>query len=125
MTVATATVKGGFWEQYGSSVSSISGKGTRRIAAIWLAKKSNMPLRQLMRALDGVVPGSAATKTLVRVANSTELGGVRAVETETLINRNTAAGDVTAINADVLSLSTRTYNGSPVANGDRNPLGTR
>lgn len=126
MTAVTATVKGGFWEQYGSSFTSISGKGFgRMMVAKILAKKGNMALRELMETLDGVVAGSAASKTLRRVVAATELGGVRAIETETLISRNSAAGDVTTINADLLTLSTRTYDSTPVANGDLNPLGTR
>lgn len=126
MTAVTATVKGGFWEQYGSSFTSISGKGFgRMMVAKILAKKGNMALREIMETLDGVVAGSTASKTLARVANSTELGGTRSIETETLVSRATVAGDVTAINADLLTLSTRTYDSTPVVNGDLNPLGTR
>lgn len=126
MAQATATVLGGFWEV--NSVASLTqiGKGSaRRLIAQLLDGKSSMPLRQLMRTLDGVVAGSTATKALGRVANSSELGGARTVESETLISRATVAGDITIINADVLSLSARTYVGSPVANGDGNPLGYR
>lgn len=125
-TLATAQVKGGFWAQYATSFSSISGKGfARRMIAQLLGKKQNMALREIMETLDGVAAGSTAQKTYTRVANSTELGGVRTVETQTLVNRATVAGDVTIINADLLTLSTRTYDPTPVANGDGNPLGTR
>lgn len=127
MAQATATVLGGFWPA--NSVSSLTqiskGSARRRVAEI-LAGKSAMPLRALMLALDGVAPGATATKTLARIANNTELGGKRTIETETLISRATTAGDVTAINADVLSLTARTTSGSsPVANKDLNPLGYR
>lgn len=122
----TVTVKGGFWEQYGSTFTLLAGKGPlRRMAAMALSRKSTMPIRHNLRILDGAVAGSTSTKNLARVANSTELGGVRTIETEALVNRATTAADVTETKADLLSLSTRTYNGSPVANGDKNPLGTR
>lgn len=124
---ATATVLGGFWPQNSvSTLTQVSGRGSaRRLAARALGQKGVMSLRELMETLDGVVAGSAASKALARVVASSELGGVRAIENETLISRNSAAGDVTTINADILTLSTRTYTASPVANGDHNPLGTR
>jgi hypothetical protein len=125
---ATATVKGGFWEinAVPSLVSSSGRSWGRYQAAKVLAKKGLMALRATMRALDGVAPGAAATKTLARIENNAELGGKRVIETETLINRVTVAGDVTEINADVLSLSTRTtFGASPKPNLDQNPLGTR
>lgn len=127
MAQATATVLGGFWPTNGVSSMTQYGKGgQRRIIAEILNKKSNLALRALMVALDGVAPGAATAKTLTRVANSTELGGVRTIETETLINRVSAAGDVTNINADLLTLTTRTtFGSSPVANKDLNPLGYR
>lgn len=124
---AVATVKGGFWPTNGvSSLSQISGVGPqRRRVAQALGKKSLMDLREIMETLNGAAAGSAASKTYTRVAAAEELGGVRAIETQTLIGRNTTAGDVTEINADILTLSTRTYTPSPVANLDGNPLGTR
>lgn len=129
MTIgATATVKGGFWPTNGvTSLGSISGKGPwRRRIAMALDSKGLLDQRALMLALDGVVPGSLASKTYGRVQNSVELGGKRVVEAETIISRNTAAGDVTEINADFLTMTTRTsYGASPVANKDGNPLGTR
>jgi hypothetical protein len=55
-----------------------------------------------------------------------ELGGVRATEAINLINRATVAGDVTEINADILSVTTRTtFGASPPSNKDGNPLGYR
>lgn len=125
---ATATVKGGFWpENVVPSLVSISGRGFGRFRiAQRLATKSMRALRATMLALDGVVAGSAATKTNSRIAADVELGGKRTIETETLINRNTVAADVTEINADLLTLTTRTtFGASPPANKDLNPLGTR
>lgn len=127
-TGATATVKGGFYPTNGvSSLGSISGKGPwRRRVAQWLDGYGALDQRALLLALDGVAPGGTASKTLGRIANDTELGGKRVVETNTFINRATVAGDVTELNADLLTLTTRTSKGaSPVANKDGNPLGTR
>ena len=125
---ATASVKGGFWEY--NAVPSLTGVATtnaqKRRAAQALATKGSMGLREIMETLDGVVAGSTAAKTLTRIASSDELGGVRAVETETLVNRATTAADVTEINSDILSLTSKTtFGSSPVANGDGNPLGFR
>lgn len=126
MAGATATVLGGFFEANGVSNLTQHGRGANRhMVAQLLAAKGNLAMRQLMRTLDGVVAGSVATKNYGRVVASSELGGVRATENVALVNRATVAGDVTTINADLLSLSSRTYNNSPVANGDGNPLGYR
>lgn len=127
-TGATAQVKGGFWPQNGvSSLVSASGKGSqRRQIAQLLGRKSLMDQRELLETLDGVVAGSAAVKTLSRIEANVELGGKRVVETETIINRNTVAGDVTELNADFLTLTSRTsFGASPKPNLDGNPLGTR
>lgn len=127
MGTATATVKGGFFEQYSASLAQVSttSAGKKR-AAQALAQKGQMSLRERMETLNGAASGSAASKTLARIEANSELGGVRTIETETLVSANTTAGDITEINEDVLALSTRTtFGSSPVANGDGNPLGTR
>lgn len=124
--MATATVKGGLFAQYGATLAQVDGRNSlRRMASMYLGKKSTFALRELMETLNGAAAGSAASKTLKRIENSTELGGRRTIETETLVSRNTASADETAIDADILSLSTRTYDPTPVANKDNNPLGTR
>jgi hypothetical protein len=106
---------------------SISGKDEgRRIIADKLGAYGQMKMRALMLALNGVAPGAAATKTLTRVAVSTELGGARAIETNTVISRVTTAADVAEITADYLTFTTRTSQGAtPKPNLDQNPLGTR
>jgi|SRR5882762_4457274 len=128
-SLATANVKGGlFGDSAGLlTLPSISGKSfNRTFAAKLLQTKSMLFLRSRMVALDGVVAGSNATKTFPQVEANSELGGKRAITITTLINRNTTSADVTEINADVLSLTTRTsFGASPVANKDGNPLGTR
>jgi hypothetical protein len=123
---ATADVKGGFWAQYAATLSQVSGINfARREAAKMLNKKGTYALRELMETLNGAAAGSAASKTLGRIEANSELGGVRVVETETLVGRNTASADETAIDHDILAFSANTYTASPVANGDGNPLGTR
>lgn len=123
MAGAVATVKGGFWPENGiNSLSQVGNSALRRRASQALGKKSTYALRELMETLNGAAAGSAASKTLSRVAASEELGGVRTIETETLVGRNTAAADESAIDADILSLSTKTYDPTPVANLDGNPL---
>lgn len=124
--MASATVKGGFWEQYGSSYTPIWGYGSaRRLMRMTLSSKAMFALREKMETLNGAAAGSTASKTLKRVVAAEELGGVRSVEDETFINTATVAGDVTQINNTVLALSSKTYDPTPVANGDGNPLGTR
>lgn len=126
MPGAIATVKGGFWETNGvSSLTQTAGRGSaRRRAAQWLDGKGSMAFRAIGSALNGAVAGGAASKTLSRVANSTELGGKRTIETETLISRVTVAGDITIANNDLFNLTSKTTMASP-ANKDLNPLGVR
>jgi len=124
MTVATATVKGGFWPTNGvGSLASMSGKGTRRRVAFWISRKGSYDDREILRTLDGAVPGTTATKTLTRVEANVELGGKRVIEVETLVNRATTAADVTETKADFLSLSARTTKAAQV-NLNRSPLGS-
>lgn len=127
MVDAVATVKGGLFEQFSPTLSQVSTtRAAKRRASMALAQKGQMSLRERMETLNGAAAGSAASKTLSRVAASEELGGVRTIETETLVSANTTSGDVTEINEDILARSTRTtFGNSPIANGDGNPLGTR
>jgi hypothetical protein len=124
---ATATVKGGMWPEVGvSSLTQVqgTGPGRRRISQNF-SKKGLRKFRELAETLNGVVAGSAALQTNGRVEHNTELGGKRTIESESLINRVSAAGDVTVLTADFYSsLTSRTTMASP-ANLDGNPLGTR
>jgi hypothetical protein len=53
-------------------------------------------IRELMDTLLGTAAGGTAALTQARVQHDlNELGGLRVVETQTLINRATVAGDVT------------------------------
>jgi hypothetical protein len=124
---AVATVKGGLFEQYGTTLTQVQGTGpARRRVAQALSQKGQLALREIAETLDGVVAGSTASKTYSRVEANEEQGGVRVIETQSLVNRATTANDVTEINSDLLSLSSRTtFGSSPPANLDGNPLGTR
>jgi hypothetical protein len=125
---ATATVKGGLHETLGvMTLTQVQGRapGLIRIARQALGKKSLRALRELATTLNGVAAGQAASAVNARIVASSELGGKRAVESEHLVNRNTAAGDVTELNDYLFTYSSKTYDPTPVANGDGNPLGTR
>ena len=122
-----ATVLGGFFPANGvSTLSTIETTSAprRRISQLF-SDKGMRALRRTLRTLNGVVAGSVATETQTRIKADEDLSGKRTVETETLISRATTAADVTDITADLLTLSTKTYTASPVANLDGNPLGTR
>ena len=123
-----ATVKGGFWPENGVATlntAHTTGPHRRRIQQQF-SKKGNRYWRELATTLNGVAAGAAASETQTRIAASAELGGVRAIETETLLSRVTVAQDVTDLNADFFSpLMNKTYDSTPPANLDGNPLGTR
>jgi hypothetical protein len=127
-SIATATVLGGFFPVNGvNSLSSMSGEdGQRRGIAQFFSDQGLLAVREVAFALVGAAPGATATKTRTRVAPSTELGGLRAIETVNLVNRVTTAADVTEIKNDFLRFSTRTtFGATPPSNLDQNPLGTR
>lgn len=129
--LATATVLGGFWAQNGvTSLQSIGPNDGhfRRIMSRQVDRKALRSLRARMKALNGVAPGATALATVAEVDGSTaELGGVRVIATNTLINRATTSADVTEINNTILNALTlsTTFGASPPANLDGNPLGTR
>lgn len=126
---AVATVLGGLFHASAglTTLTQISGVGIqRRVAARALGRQSMMDLRARMTALDGVAAGALASKSLGRVQANVELGGVRTIESNVLINRVTTAADVTVIEHDINTLSVNTtFGASPPANLDGNPLGTR
>jgi hypothetical protein len=127
-TNSSATVKGGLFETNGvATLTGIRGKSSwRRYVSIIMNKKSMLGIRQKMFALTGAATGGSASKTLGRVQASSELGGARTIESETIVSTNTDAADVTEIKADFLGqTSLSTFGASPPANKDLNPLGTR
>lgn len=124
----SATVAGGLHAGYGASLVGIDANmidfRTRR-SAQGLDGKGQFPTRKLADALLGVAPGATATFAVPEIAASVEMGGARTVNQVNLINRATTAQDVTDLKAALTTLSVNTSNPSPVANLDRNPLGTR
>jgi hypothetical protein len=128
MSTATATVRGGFWETNGvGSLASMSGEdGQRRDVRMRLGEKGMMAIREIMFVLTGAAPGANATKNYTAVAPSVELGGLRTIETQVLVNRATTAADVSEIQQELLRFVTKnTFGANPPPNLDRNPLGTR
>jgi hypothetical protein len=78
----------------------------------WLArhfnKTGNRKDRALIAALLGAAAGATATATRARIAHSTtELGGKRTMETQTLINRATTAQDDTDLTAQIFSYASQ------------------
>jgi hypothetical protein len=127
-TPAIATVKGGFWESNGvGSLASVSGEnGLRSEIEAALNRQGTHKLRAILQALATSGPGTPAIKTRTRVAATVELGGLRPIETITLINRNTTPADASEVQTDLLQQSTNSsFGANPPPNLDRNPLGTR
>ena len=113
--MVTAT---GFTPLYGD-YETVSGENPlQRSVAQILNRNSLRELKELMLTLNGVGAGSAALSQYSRVAPAVEMGGQRAIEVIDAVNRNSAAGDITAIAEDILAypLVPTTY----PANGDRN-----
>jgi len=80
----------------------------RKIIARMLNLKQNRKDRALLSTLLGASAGSTATATLKRVAHSvSELGGLRTVETESLVDRATTSDDDTLLTAEYLTYSSR------------------
>lgn len=72
-------------------------------------------IRELYDTLVNGAVGATAALTQARVAHSiTELGGVRPIETQTLINRATVAGDATDL-TDYLSEDSKVATPADVA----------
>jgi len=72
-----------------------------RVAKL-LRGKGNRKIAGLMKALNGAAAGSDATETYKRVAEKTqfadaELGGLRTIETRTIIDRATTSTDETLL----------------------------
>lgn len=97
-------VKSAFWNDSYSFVRSTGNNSHRKQIARLLNQRQNRKDRQLMNVLLGAVAGTTATATNKRVAHSaSELGGKRTIETETLVNRASTAGDDTDLTAAYLT----------------------
>jgi hypothetical protein len=97
---------------FGSAYAPINNNysGRKRIARL-LNNRGARKDRELVRTLLGVIAGSTATKSYVRVTHpfgpSSNLGGVRPVETINLVNRATTAGDVTDLAANLFAFDSK------------------
>lgn len=123
-----AAVLGGLFPNNGvSTLTTIETTSSpRRRVAQYLGDKSTRGLRAIAKALNGAAAGGAALATNARVDSNQDLSGKRLIETETLVNRVTVAGDVTILNNNLFALTTRTtFGATPPVNLDGNPLGTR
>jgi len=125
MPSATATVKGGLWAKFGTTMVGMNSLGAgKRAVARTLGFHQNRRFRELIDALNGIAPGGGALQRAYRIQASTELGGVRPVEFQDLINRITTAADVTEV-ATVLNFTGLTSDPTPVPNLDGSPLGSK
>jgi hypothetical protein len=99
VTMATATGSSGLW---GASYVQLVDRSTLERRMGRLAKGMKLK-RALALALNGAAAGGAALYTEKRITAQPgptgEHGGVRTVETNTFVNRNTAAADETQIDA--------------------------
>lgn len=124
-----ATVKGGFWESNGvGSLGPVPGGRSfaRRLVAQWLGGSKLLAFKEIADRLNGAAPGLVANKSVGVISPSVELGGVRAVNQVSVINRATTAADAQEIDEDLYTMTNRTtFGANPPINGDRNPLGTR
>lgn len=100
------TVKSDFW---GLNYAFIQDRSNfRKIIARMLNLKQNRRDRALLNSLLGAATGANATALLKRVAaDRLENGGKRTIETETLVNRNTTAADVTDFKTNLLTYNSR------------------
>jgi hypothetical protein len=71
------------------------------LSRIFRNGEQTLVFTKLLSTLVGVAPGALANKTMPRVKGTPQLpaGGVIPIETVTLVNRNTTAADVTAMQA--------------------------
>lgn len=76
---------------------------TRRVVAMAFERRALRDLSAIAIALNGAAPGGNATATYKAVTaqayQGVDMGGIRPIGTNTLVNRNTTAADVTALNA--------------------------
>lgn len=118
-----ATIKGGLFEQYGTSLAGFEPGSLRQQINFLFNRRSMLPMKEMVLTLLGATAGSAASKTRTRIeASTTEQGGKRTIETETLLDTNSAADDITTITADLLA--DIQYDNTPTANKNGNPLGS-
>jgi hypothetical protein len=99
-----ATWAGGWDGQFGQPYALTgSREDIKRVIAMAFERRGNRDLSALAIALNGVAAGANATSTYKEVQaiqdlSNFALGGLRTIDTKTLINRNTTAADQTLLN---------------------------
>ena len=96
-----------FWGGANAYATAYGRSGTERELARALSKGGFRAGRALMRALNGAAAGATATATFKRVSNPAQFeanSGNVLIDTITDVNRATAAGDITYINAKVYDM---------------------
>ena len=106
-----AVTSSGFWSEQGSGYALLVNKApTRARLQRAVGTDGFRTIRALFNGLIGASSGSNVTSTYRRIAAETSNdvgGGRRTVDTVTTINRNTVAGDVTALKEMVVNVSRR------------------
>jgi hypothetical protein len=127
-----AVVKGGLHAGYSGSLGSIDATGgtslgdsNMRLLQEALDRKGSIPFRKALEVLVGAAPGAQAQYLYPEIAPAEDMGGVRAITMNPLINRATTAADAAAIKKVIASLTVLTHTVEQSINYDRNPLGTR
>ena len=116
-TVPTVTGWSNFYGETANAYQPLYARSTlERRLGVELARQSNRAARATIRALTGVAPGSSKANTQARVSapngltDPQMLGGLRTIDTFTVQSGNTAASDVTYINA---LINDSVYNQAP------------
>ena len=117
----------GLWDGvYGDSYSLLVDKpsvGKKIDKFLRRSRNGSRELRELMLTLIGASAGSTAADSYLRAAHTVAQGlpaangGLRTMETRTIINRATTAGDVTATKALIAGSSAPTYPVDKSGNG--------
>lgn len=123
-----ADVKGGLFANYSGTLGSIdvyNKAKDHKYAAQNLAHKSEFEYRAIVDTLVLSGVGGTAVANYYEIAASPELGGVRPIVNNPIINRVVTGNDISDVRETLTSLSSDTTMPNPIYNGDRNPLGTR
>ena len=125
----SAVVKGGLHPGYSSNLDGIKlswndANSTRAVQA--LSKKGSFPLREMIDSMvSNTNLGANVRFRMNQISASPEMGGKRAIDDVFLIDRPSTAIDQAMVLLAVTEQTELTHSVDQIANGDRNPLGTR
>lgn len=95
----------GLFNDNGGSYSLIQDKiPSRNLARILARKNGFRKLRELFDTLIGAASGGTAAASFARIENDADNGGVRTIETVSVINRASTADDITALKEIVVNV---------------------